>query len=100
VKTSAACIIRVKSIRYSETEICSTDFTNKCTVVVLGGCLPIRRRSWFQVSKYNTEMYYTEASHFINYFVQQIVNEYITVVALYDNHRLANCTVNCFCSPL
>lgn len=43
VKTSVACIMSVKSMRYSETEICSTDFTNKCTVVVLGGCLPIRR---------------------------------------------------------
>jgi hypothetical protein len=98
MKTSVA-FRSVKSKRYSETEICSTDFTNKCTVVILGGCLPIRR--WrFQVSKYNTVMYYTEASHFINAIVQQIVNEYITVVALYDNHKLSNCIIKCFSSPL
>lgn len=74
----------VKSVRYSETEKYSTDVTNKCTIVVLGGGLPTRRWSWFQVSKYDTEMYYTEASHFINAIVQQMVIEYITAVALHD----------------
>jgi hypothetical protein len=41
-------------------------------------------------------MYYTEESHFINAIVQQSVNKYITVVALYDNHRLANYILHFF----
>jgi hypothetical protein len=42
----------------------------------------------------NTETYYTEASHFINVIVHQIINEDITVVAWYDNHSLTNYIIN------